>query len=85
MLPKKELIMSKEDLTMVENLKKTEDENSDTSSVISESSVQSGSSSNTDIYDICGYIGPTLVCADEADIGQSYLEVVLQHLNFFEY
>ena len=73
MLPKKEPIMSKEDL------KKTEDENSDASSVISESSVQSGSSSNTDIYDICGYIGPTLVCADEADSGQSYLEVVLQH------
>ena len=81
--------MSKEDLTIIENLKRTEDENSeihsDTSSVISESSVQSGSSSSTDIYDICGYIGPTLVCADEADSGQSYLEVVIQQLHFFEY
>ena len=76
--------MSQLDLSSVENLKKTEDENSDASSVISESSVQSSSSSNTDIYDICGYIGPTLVCADEADAGQSYLEVVLQHLHFFK-
>ena len=70
--------MSKNDQNIIVNLK-TEDENSelnsDASSVISDSSVQSSVSSNTDIYDICGYIGPTLVCTEESDSGQSYLEV----------
>ena len=77
--------MSEEDLTIMENIKKTDDENSeinsDTSSVISDSSVQSSSSSNTDIYDICGYIGPTLVCTDEGDSGLSFLEVI-SHIHF---
>ena len=30
---------------------------------------------NTDIYDICGYIGPTLVCDPQSDSQQSYLDV----------
>ena len=85
MLPKEELIMSKEDQNIMENLK-TEDEtselNSDACSMISDSSVQSSASSNTDIYDICGYIGPTLVCTEESDSGQSYLEVLTTFVLF---
>ena len=72
--------MSQEDLNVLGNLQKSYDDNtdfnSDTSSVFSDTSSHSGTSTSTDIYDICGYIGPTLVCTDEGDTGKSYLEVI---------
>ena len=36
---------------------------------------ESVTSSNNDIYEVCGYIGPTLVEDPKADTSPSYLDV----------
>ena len=41
-----------------------------------ESQISTPSTSYNEIFDICGYIGPTLVCGNQVDSNQSYLEVL---------
>ena len=44
-----------------------------------ESQISTPSTSYNEIFDICGYIGPTLVCGNQVDSNQSYLEVLLYY------